>query len=252
VPRHAEPGHHPHKLFCLLDTGAPGEHDDSWCFCIDYRAINAKTVRDMHLIPIVDELLEELRGAQFFMKLDLRSGYHQVSMHNADITKTTFRTHHGQFKFLVMPFGLTNAPAMFQALMHDILCDFLLQFVLVFFDDILIYSDSWSSHLQQVRSVLQWLQEHQLAVNCSKCSFGQPTVAYLGHIISEQGVTMDAEGGCCPHLATAVHGAHGPWVPQTDRLLHEIHPVLWGDRRTAHQVAQARGILLATKHRHGV
>jgi hypothetical protein len=193
VPRHAEPGHHLRKLFCLLGTGAPGEHDDSWRFCINYRAINAKTVRDMHLIPIVDELLEELRGARFFMKLDLCSGYHQVSMHNADVTKTTFRTHHGQFKFLVMPFGLTNAPAMFQALMHDILCDFLRQFVLVFFDDILIYSDSWSSHLQQVRSVLQWLQEHQLAVNCSKCSFGQPTVAYLGHIVSEQGVTMDAE-----------------------------------------------------------
>jgi hypothetical protein len=147
----------------------------------------------MFPIPTVDELLNELWGARFFTKLDLRSGYHQVRMDAADIEKTTFRTHHGHFEFLVMPFGLTNAPATIQALMNDVLHDFIRVFILVFFNDILIFSDSWSSHLQHVRAVLQRLQEHSLAVKQSKCSFGATTVQYLGHVISVQGVAMYAD-----------------------------------------------------------
>jgi hypothetical protein len=111
------------------------KHDGSWRFCIDYHTLNSKMMHNMYLIPVVDELF------------DLHSGYHQVRIHDVDVAKTAFRTHHGQFEFLVMPFGLTNAPETFQALVHDILHDFHRQFVLVFFDDILIYSDSWSSHL---------------------------------------------------------------------------------------------------------
>lgn len=127
----------------------------------------------------------------FFTKLDLRSGYHQVRMHPVPIEKTTFRTHQGLFEFLVMPFGLTNTPATFEALMDTVLHAFLWRYVLVFFDNILIYSSSWSTHLQYVRVVLQMLQRHHLFLKHYKCSFGATTIAYLGHVVSAAAVAVD-------------------------------------------------------------
>lgn len=167
--------------------------DGTWRFCADYRHINAITIKNKYPLPIIDELLDELSGAQWFTKLDLRAGYHQIRMQSVDEHKTAFKTHHGHFEFRVMPFGLTSAPATFQSCMNSILSPLLRRFVLVFVDDILIYSKTLPEHVKHLQIVLQILTTHQLKVKKSKCSFAQQRLAYLGHIMSPNGVSTDED-----------------------------------------------------------
>jgi hypothetical protein len=169
--------------------------DDTWRLCIDYRKLDKLNVKNKFHIPVIEDLLDELQGAKIFSKIDLRSGCHQIRMHPLDIRKTAFSTHRGPFEYALMPFGLANAPATFQALMNKVLQKFFRKFVLVFFDNILVYSkieeDQYKHQYKHLEEVLHFLRQHQLYAKESKCVFGQKKVEYLGHIITEQGVTTD-------------------------------------------------------------
>nr|GFB78160.1 transposon Ty3-G Gag-Pol polyprotein [Tanacetum cinerariifolium] len=149
-------------------------------------------VKDKYPIPVIDELPDELYRVKVYSKLDLRSGYHQIRVREGDIHKMSFRTHEGHYKFGVMPFGLTNAPTTFQCLMNDLFRQYLHKFILVFFDDILIYSKSIDEHVERVREVLGILKSNHLFVKASKCFFGVTQVNYLGHVINFDGVSVEA------------------------------------------------------------
>ena len=167
--------------------------DGSMRLYIDYRELNKVTIRNQYPLPRIDDLFDQLQGAKVFSKIDLRSGYHQLRVHDDDVPKTAFRTRYGHFEFLVMPFGLTNAPAAFMDLMNRIFRPYLDQFVIVFIDDILIYSGSEEEHAEHLRIVLQILREHRLYAKLSKCQFWLDSVTFLGHIVSAEGVSVDPQ-----------------------------------------------------------
>jgi hypothetical protein len=165
--------------------------ESSWRMCPDFHALNKLTIKYKFPIPVIDDLLDDLSGAQFFTKIGLRSGYHQIRMKEANIPKKAFLTHEGHHEFLFMPFGLCNVPSTFQSLMNHVFRPFLRHFVLVFFDDILIYRKTWTDHINHVDQVLHLLSQHHLFLKQSKCSFGAAKVEYLGHLVGKDGIRVD-------------------------------------------------------------
>jgi hypothetical protein len=166
--------------------------DGSMRMCVDYRALNAITEKDRYPLPRIDELLDRLRGAKVFSKLDLASGYHQVRMDVDSIPKTAFQCERGLFEYTVMPFGLCNAPATFQSMMNQVLAG-LAEFALVYLDDVLAFSQSDEEHLQHLDEVCQRLQKHQLYARRDKCEFGTRQTTFLGHVVSADGIACEPE-----------------------------------------------------------
>ena len=165
--------------------------DGTLRLCIDYRQLNKLIVKNKYPLPRIDDLFDQLKGASIFSKIDLRSGYHQLRIKDADVHKTAFRTRYGHYEFLVMPFGLTNAPATFMDLMNRVFRPFVDQFVVVFIDDILVYSKDHESHDINLRVVLETLRKEQLYAKLSKCEFWMNEVSFLGHIVSKEGIRVD-------------------------------------------------------------
>ncbi|GJV87010.1 putative reverse transcriptase domain-containing protein [Tanacetum coccineum] len=159
--------------------------------CIDYRELNKLTVKNRYPLPRSDDLFDQLQGSRVYSKIDLRSGYHQLRVRDEDIPKTAFRTRYGHYEFQVMPFGLTNAPAIFMDLMNRVCKPYLGKFVIVFIDDILIYSRNEEEHTNHLRIILELLRKEKLCVKFSKCDFWIRMVQFLGHLIDSQGLHVD-------------------------------------------------------------
>jgi hypothetical protein len=165
--------------------------DGKLILCIDFKKLNKVTVKNKYTLPRIDDLFDQLKDAKIFSKIDLRSGYHQVRIKEEYINKTTFRTRYGHYEFTVVPFRLSNALVVFMCLMNGVFREYLDKFVIVFLDDILIYSKSEEENEHHLRMVLQVLREHQLYAKLSKCSFYEKQIHYLGHIISKDGIAVD-------------------------------------------------------------
>ncbi|GJS47429.1 reverse transcriptase domain-containing protein [Tanacetum coccineum] len=165
--------------------------DGSFRMCIDYRELNKLTVKNRYPLPRIDDLFDQLQGSRVYSKIDLRSGYHQLRVREEDIPKTAFRTRYGHYEFQVMPFGLTNAPAVFMDLMNRVCKPYLDRFVIVFIDDILIYSKSRKEHEGHLKLILKLLKEEELYAKFSKCEFWLSKVQFLGHVIDSEGIHVD-------------------------------------------------------------
>jgi hypothetical protein len=175
--------------------GAPdifvSKKDGTSRMCMDYRSLNDVTIKNKYPLPRIDDLFDQLKGACVFSKIDLRSGYHQLKIRASNIPKTTFITRYGLYEYTIMSFGLTNAAAYFMYLMNKVFVEFLDKFVVVFIDDILIFSKNEEEHDKHLRMVLQKLRENQLYAKLNKCEFWLKEVTFLGHIISEGGISVD-------------------------------------------------------------
>ena len=182
-----EPSTAPYGAPCLFVS----KPDGSLRMCVDYRALNKQTIKNKYPLPRIDDLLDQLQGASVFSSLDLQSGYHQIRIKDEDVPKTAFKTPMGLYQFRVLAFGLTNAPATFQNVMNDVFREHLGKFVLVYLDDILIFSRSPEEHAEHLRAVLALLRKHEFYAKMSKCEFNQSELQFLGHVVGRDGIKMD-------------------------------------------------------------
>ncbi|GJV88124.1 putative reverse transcriptase domain-containing protein [Tanacetum coccineum] len=185
--------------------------DGSFRMCIDYRELNKLTVKNRYPLPRIDDLFDQLQGSSIYSKIDLRSGYHQLRIREEDIPITAFRTRYGHYEFQVMPFGLTNAPAVFMDLMNRVCKPYLDKFVIVFIDDILIYSKNKEEHEEHLKIILELLKKEQLYAKFSKCDFWLESVQFLGHVINNKGVHVD------PAKVEAIRNWSAPTTPKEVR-----------------------------------
>jgi hypothetical protein len=159
--------------------------------CVDYRDLNKITVKNRYPLPRIDDLLDQLKNVVYFTKLDLHIGYHQIRVAEQDAWKNAFKTKQGLFERLVMSFGLCNAPTYFMCVMNNVFMPFLDDFVIVYLDNILVFSGTWDEHVRHVKQVLDTLQREKIYVKLSKCEFGKTKLAYLGHIVGGGQLKID-------------------------------------------------------------
>lgn len=213
------PSHSPFSLPVLLVK----KHDRSWCFCVDYRALKVITIKDRFPIPTVDELLDEPGGARWFSKLDLLQGYHRILMREEDVNKTTFRTLQGHYEFHVMPFVLCNAPSSFQATMNATFKPYLCKFIIVFFDDILIYSKSFEDHLLHLDRAFQLLQDGQFFLKLSKCFLAQRQLVFRTCGIGSRCAASSWEGLRGSAMAVTQLPPSPSWLLGSHRVLSSLY-----------------------------